>query len=253
MGIDFKKEIANLSHSLVQLERAEFFGHEDKNRWMPEYQKKDASVMCPPYVGPKYEKGGLIILCINPGGGTAKSGTRNEGDQILYPVITEFKNTTTNVEEMYWKTFIPIFREAKTKWDIYRQMHPVLEAAKFSTSQEELSDRICYFNFLQYRTKENKYPSKNGPDAKKIIPLTVKKFVKPLIKFLAPSLVVCFGKRVDEYIKHHYPIFPSRRVVWDRSHASKTPAAWEKVQRDREDCLKKIELWAESFHQECVD
>jgi len=202
------EQISTLSHSLVNLEREVFFGKDDN--WLPETQIEDAKTMCPPYVGKEYKKGGIIIIPINPGSGSAR-GIRSYGDEILYPVIKNFKKSTEEIYKKYWDEFIPTFKRAKVTFKIYDQMQDILNASKSNL------DNIAYFNFIQYRCKNNEYPIHNY-QTKDIIPKTINRFVNPLLKLLAPSLIICFGKQVDKYINKYWKEFPYKRVVWDRNH-----------------------------------
>ena len=42
---EFKKQIAELAHQLVQIERNVFFGDQDKTKWLPKYQLENAKVL----------------------------------------------------------------------------------------------------------------------------------------------------------------------------------------------------------------
>ena len=228
----FQTQAAELFHKLVKLEREEFFGNDDLVKWLPEFQVDDAKCMCPPFVGKNYQKGGLVILPINPGGGNEGNDVRNKGDSILYPVCHQFKSLENNIAEYYWKSFVPTFINAKMSYPIYLKMTDILQS-----SQTTLDD-ICYFNFLPYRGKSNKYP-KTKRDMSHIVPKCREKFVEPVLHFLRPSLVVCFGKKVDTYIKEYWGNFQYERVSWNRARADK-----ESVLKERELSKKVLRDWA---------
>ena len=232
----FKHEIAKLSNQLVQLERQEFFGNNDEEKWLPFFQSKDASVMCPPYVGKNYKEGGLVIIPINPGGGNETSEQRNYGDSILYPILHEFKGTRNNFDKYYWDTLVPAFRKAKPTWKIYKDMFPILNATKCNL------DNIAYFNFLPFRGRYNKYPTTQS-DMNFIIPNSINKFVKPTLNLLKPSLIVTFGKQVDTYIHRYWEKFNYETISWNRARA-----ATESVLRERQQSLEKLNNWENKFN-----
>ncbi len=229
---DFQKEAAEFFHKCVQIERTEFFGHQDLIKWLPEFQQHDAKCMCPPFMGKNYKRGGLIIIPINPGGGNESNEIRNYGDSFLYPTIHEFKDLRNNVVEYYWKTFVPKFKEAKMSYPIYQKMLDILNA-----SQTTL-DEICYFNFLPYRGRGNNYP-KSKKDMSQIIPKCRDNFVEPILEFLKPSLVVSFGKQVDTYIQEFWDDFKYEKVSWNRERAPR-PSVLE----ERKLCIKRLEDWS---------
>lgn len=223
-----KKEAAKLCHELVNLEREVFFGEEDEDKWMPEFQIDYSRIMCPPFMGRNYKKNGLLLLGINPG--VSKSDKMNEGDKILCSPLQLFKTTKTNIQEIYWEEFVPAFIKAKKTFPIYKQhTEPSLIAANHS-----LED-ICYLNVLQYRCKRNNYP-KSKKDINKIISPSIDKFLKPFLKFANPSMVVCLGKWVDDRLNNLWVDFPYEKVVWDREQA-----ATERRKRSREKCLSTLQ------------
>ena len=232
----FKHEIALLSNQLVQLERQEFFGDSDEEKWLPFFQAKDASVMCPPYVGKNYKEGGLVIIPINPGGGNETSEKRNYGDSVLYPILHEFKSARNNFDKYYWDILVPAFRKAKPTWKIYKDMLPILRATKSDL------DNIAYFNFLPYRGRGNKFPESQF-DMDRIIPNAINKFVEPTLKLLKPSLVVTFGKQVGKYISRYWNGFDYQTICWNRARV-----AAESVLRERQQSLEKLNNWENKFN-----
>lgn len=229
---EFQRQAAELFHKHVQIERFEFFGNDDLVKWLPEFQQNDAKCMCPPFMGKNYKRGGLIIIPINPGGGNETNNVRNYGDSFLYPTIHEFKGLSSNIAEFYWQTFVPNFKDAKMSYPIYQKMMDILNA-----SQTTL-DEICYFNFLPYRGKANNYP-KSKRDMSQVVPKCRERFVKPILKFLKPSLVVSFGKQVDTYIHEFWDDFEYEKVSWNRERAPRPP-----VLKERELCIKRLKEWA---------
>ena len=228
----FQCAAAKLFHQQVQQERIEFFGDDDLVKWMPDFQKEDARCMCPPFMGKNYKKGGLVIIPINPGGGNETSNKRNYGDSFLYPILHEFKGLQSDVVDFYWDTFVPKYKNAKMSYPIYQKMLDILNASKTTL------DDICYFNFLPYRGKANKYP-KSKRDMSYIIPKCRKKFIEPVLNFLQPSLVVTFGKQVDVYINQFWHGFNYEIVSWNRERAPRPS-----VLKERAKSLRKLEEWS---------
>lgn len=225
-----KNSVAKLCHELVQLERAFFFGREDEQKWKPEFQEEYSSIMCPPFMGKKYKKRGLLLLGINPGVG--KSNNLNKGDKLLYAPLKMFKESKDNIEEIYWKDFIPAFMKAKKTFPIYRQhLEPSLLASK-----KEL-EQICYLNILQYRCNKNSYP-KSKKDLDKIMPKTINNFTKPFLSLADPGMVVFLGQWVKNQISNYWDDFPYEHVVWDREQAST-----ERREQSRKKCLNALKEW----------
>ena len=156
---------------MVQLKRSELFGSDDVKKWLPDFQIEDAKTMCPPFMGSNYNRGGLIILPINPGGGNVTSDIREGGDNLLYPLVHEFKGLKNNVPEFYWDTFVPNFIDIKKSYSIYTKgISDILNASGTS-----LND-ICYFNFLPFRGRGNSYPHSKR-DMAEIIPRCIEYYV----------------------------------------------------------------------------
>ena len=225
-----KSNVSKLCHELVQLEREFFFGTEDEQRWMPEFQKEYSAIMCPPFMGKKYKRKGLLLLGINPG--VAISDDLNTGDELLYTPLSLFKNSKDNIDEIYWQQFVPTFVKAKKTFPIYRQhVEPSLMAAK-----KEL-EQICYLNILQYRCNKNNYP-KGKKDLDKIMPKTINSFAKPFLSLADPGMVVFLGQWVKNQIHNFWDDFPYEYVVWDREQAST-----ERRELSRKKCLNVLENW----------
>jgi hypothetical protein len=225
-----KNRVSGLCHELVQLEREFFFGTEDEQRWMPEFQKEYSAIMCPPFMGEKYNRKGLLLLGINPGVG--KSNNLNQGDELLYTPLSLFKDSEDNIDEIYWQKFVPAFVKAKKTFPIYSQhVEPSLLAAK-----KEL-EQICYLNILQYRCNKNNYP-KGKKDLDKIMPKTINNFAKPFLSLADPGMVVFLGQWVKNQIYNYWDDFPYEHVVWDREQAST-----ERRELSRKKCLNVLEEW----------
>ena len=230
MRVVNNSNVSKLCHELVQLEREFFFGTEDEQRWMPEFQKEYSAIMCPPFMGKKYKRKGLLLLGINPG--VAKSDNLNAGDELLYTTLSLFKNNKDNIDEIYWQQFVPAFVKAKKTFPIYRQhVEPSLMAAK-----KEL-EQICYLNILQYRCNKNNYP-KGKKDLDKIMPKAINSFAKPFLSLADPGMVVFLGQWVKNQIHNFWDDFPYEYVVWDREQAST-----ERRELSRKKCLNVLEEW----------
>ncbi len=233
----FQTEAALLFHSLVQIERHEFLGVRDKELYLPKFQACDSHLMCPPFMGRNYKKGGLVVLAINPGGGNHKSEARVYGDGILYPIVEKFKSVEGQPSICYWEEFVPVFKEAKKSYPIYQTLLHILNASK-----SDLDD-ICYLNFLPYRVRNDKYPTTKGL-MREVIPQCINKFVEPSLRIFEPSVVLSFGKQVDKYIDQFWVDFPYYRVPWDRSRASKTLEGRAQVSEAREKSKELLTSWA---------
>jgi hypothetical protein len=229
---EFQIGVAKLFHKQVQQERIEFFGDDDLIKWMPEFQRDDASCMCPPFMGKKYRKGGLIVIPINPGGGNETNNTRNYGDSLLYPLLHDFKSLQSDEADFYWEKIVPRFKDSMMSYPIYEKIMGILNASKTTL------DDICFFNFLPYRGRANNYP-KGKREMSYIIPKCRENFVKPVLDFLQPSLVVTFGKQVDIYINEFWDDFQFERVSWNRGRAPRPS-----VLQERADSLGKLEKWS---------
>ena len=172
-------------------------------------------------------------MAINPGGGNEKNDRRNLGDTLLYPKVHEFKNISQDMHIYYWDQVNPNFIKATQTYPIYKNISDVL-----ASSQTSLDD-ICYFNFLPYRGRDNKYPSVDR-DLSTIIPKCKNKFIEPLLAYLKPSLVVAFGIQVEKYIKSSWQDFPFETVTINRARAGT-----EAVRESKEKAKARLESWAE--------
>ena len=229
---EFQVGAAKLFHQQVQQERIEFFGDDDLIKWMPEFQRDDASCMCPPFMGKNYRKGGLVVIPINPGGGNETNNIRNYGDSLLYPLLHDFKSLQSDEADFYWKKIVPKFKDSMMSYPIYEKILGILNASKTTL------DDICFFNFLPYRGRANIY-HKGKREMTYIIPKCREIFVKPVLSFLQPSLVVTFGKQVDIYINEFWDDFQFERVSWNRERAPRPS-----VLQERAESLGKLERWS---------
>lgn len=240
---NFQNDAATLFHDFVRKERSTFFGNDDKQKWLPELQPNDDDVrsMCPPFMGKGYQKGGLVIIPIQPGGGTGDKYF-SDADGHLYEAIRQFKRLDADADifEYYWNEFIPRFKKA-TKGDAYNKSYPIFKKMTHVLQASNTSlDNICYFNFIPYRCKDNKHP-KNI----QIIRNCINAFVKPALEFLQPSLVVAFGKQVaNKYIENYWEDFNYEMACWNQIQAPRNPQHKKEIEQEREDCLHKSAAWA---------
>lgn len=180
-----RRAAADRWHENVQVGRAEIFGPHEP-RMLPIAEPEDAKVMFPGYVGLDYEPGGVVLVAINPAGGTDRFRA-TPGDRVLIPQLRRLRDARTDTDRL--KAFEEanrLFLQVVPEWNIWTNVAlPVLRTLKVEPS------RVAYLNLVPYRTRKNTMP----PAEARTRAWT--RVTKPTLDLLAPGRIVTLGKKVD--------------------------------------------------------
>lgn len=178
---EFQNKLIELLYTNVQVEREEIFSINSEN-YTPLHLKKDARIMFPGYFGENFIKGGTIVFGVNPGGGSDKRIQRHPSDNLLYPLLENFKQSKSNKIEIY-QTINKEFPEILKSWNLWRIFEPTLQALDNNLKN------IAYFNAIPYRTKQDKKPpvfaQRNSFNL----------LINPMLELIEPKLIICLGKK----------------------------------------------------------
>lgn len=178
---------------------------------------EDAETMFAGYVGLNFTPGdGLVFLAINPGGGGDAYITRTPEDELLYPLLGEFKRSTGDEVRERFEDVNAAFTRVLPHWNLWRIFAPTLAAAG-----REL-DEIAYLNVVPYRTRQDRMPPVAARRA------GWRQIVHPTLDLLNPRAVVTLGKKagsvVDDMLGTALPHFCVPRVIGDTYVAERARA-----------------------------
>ena len=112
-----RKEIARFWYDCVQIGREEIFGDHDA-KYRPLHMLDEANTMFAGYIGRQYANGiGVLLLGINPGGGT-DAYTRTREDGQFYPSLTTFKEAADEEILEAFEHVNDAFEVVVTHWGI---------------------------------------------------------------------------------------------------------------------------------------
>jgi hypothetical protein len=205
----FRESQARHFHALVQIERQEIFGPRSAD-YEPANLPHDASTMFAGYVGRHFRpRSGLLFLGINPGGGGDAYTARTQDDELLYPLLIDFKQSTgRDVPDLY-ERINDAFAQVVRRWNLWRILEPTLSAAGAQLSE------VAYMNVVPYRTRGDKRPP--AAATRKAWELVV----DPTMKVLGPRALITLGKNAGTVVSGlcgtsvpHYCVPRTRGDKW---------------------------------------
>jgi hypothetical protein len=177
---------AQVYRDAIKLTRSELFGL-FPDRQMPNHLPEDALVPFLGFAGPNYRRGGILLLAINPGGGTNSYCRRPPQDAELIPHILAFRDSPPSEVERCFDTMSSNYLKQAKTWNLWGIVQPVLTACKRKPE--------AFANIFPFRTNKDHKPH--------LVPLrnAINRVTRPLVTDLAPSIVVVLGKKAGDALK----------------------------------------------------
>ena len=222
--MSFRKEMAEVFHECVCVERKDIFGENDP---IPISWQDDARLMFPGVVGAEYAPGGVLLMAINPGGGkdTYSAKQREKyGDDRLYPAMGKFKSARGKDVYSSFNELNHIARNVMRNWPTWKYMVAAIRAVGVA------DENFVYINAVPYRVRNN--------DIKLI---TVEAFhrakdlvVSKQISFLKPKTLIIIGKTTGNVIGDYY------RSVVSNCYVVPGTKWWRYITPEAEKVFKRI-------------
>jgi hypothetical protein len=190
----------------VEAGRSQFFGDADADLPPGRSVLLGAHDRAPQFgfVGTRYGDRRVLLLGINPGNGP-DNDEPTRGDVRMMPAIAAFAEcpTTDNFDIASLA-----YKAECEKWPMWRRhCKEVLGPGKLTFEE------IAYSNCLPWRTASQSAFSASV--AQKAAEL----YVEPLLKELAPKIVIAMGKRAAQIVAMTSEIVPEL-IVWNRAQAA---------------------------------
>ena len=163
----------------AKVTRSEVFGT-DNDRWLPINNQDDAKLPFLGYVGANFRPGGIILMAINPGGGTDKY-IRTKEDERLCPKLKRLKSSTSKTAEIAVSRLFQSYIEIVPTWNLFRIINPVLEATNSDLSS------IALLNLVPFRTRGDSKPIVRA------LNYSWHNIICPLLPGLKPSKIIALG------------------------------------------------------------
>lgn len=173
---------------VIEVSRTDLFGA-FPDRQLPRYLQNDALVPLLGFAGQNYRAGGVLLLAVNPGGGTESYRNRTPQDDELIPYISAFRaSRPSETEDRFSDMSSNYMKQAKT-WNLWGIVQPVLDACGRKL------DEVAYANICPFRTYKDCRPH--------VVPLTraINQVAKPLVCGLQPGTVVALGKKAGDALQ----------------------------------------------------
>jgi hypothetical protein len=181
---------AQIYRSVIDVTRLDLCGSLP-DRQMPVHLSEDAQVPFLGFAGPNYRPGGVLLLAINPGGGTEKYIKRPPQDAELIPYILAFMASEPPVVESSFTAMSSSYMKQAKTWNLWGIVQPVLDACSKGP------DEVAFANVFPFRTYKDHKPH-SVPLRNAIIRIT-----KPLVAGLGPSTIVVLGKKAGDALHAH--------------------------------------------------
>lgn len=195
---------AQAFHRAASVSRATLYGT-PVDRQLPQNLQDDARLPLLGFCGPKYVKGGVVLLAINPGGGGAAYVRRTPQDEILFPLIEAYvQNANPDVVSESFRRMSASFSTQAQSWNLWRILSPVLQACG------KTMDDVAYLNCFPYRTAGDALPQATA------LRSGWTQIVAPLMGELAPSIVIALGKKAGN-VAEKYWASPGKLFVVPRT------------------------------------
>lgn len=216
MNSESNSAIAAAMLNALRLRRSDIFGPDDDQ--CPVSEINDAQVPQVGFVGRTYQRGGDLLLGINPGGG-GDSYRRTPEDMVLLPRIRSIHDEADPTQAM--RNVFDIYAHNMQTWNLWRIVGPVLQATGSAL------DQIGYLNFCPFRTRGDKMPR----TAEMSRCLTM--FFTPLIESLAPQRIIALGKKAGAWLERTslpgVDVFIVPRTIGDSYLSTEALAELERI------------------------
>lgn len=220
------KDVIEAFHKAGNKMRGDIF---PDDRLMPQTALADANTAACGWVGEHWEKGGDLMIGINPGGG-GDNYQRNATDDRLYGLLRAFRDSE-EIERV--KTFSALssgWIEIQKRHNIWRLISALLDATGSSP------DKAAFVNVLPFRTRND------SPAPTAILRKSADTILKPQIAALAPKRVFALGLKAHKILErlgdlNGAELVALPRTIGDSYIASQTAVILKSIQQNREGAI----------------
>lgn len=153
MTSNLTEQTAKLWHEIAHIPQDEFFVGNDHKK--PTNIIEDAQTIAPGLVGKNYKKGGIVLMSVNPGGGTDAYTARTPQDKELYTNLRKFRDakTTEDIIERY-NELQSCWLRVQKQFNIGQKLLPAVLKACNVTFED-----VAHLNIFLMRTKNDQAPT----------------------------------------------------------------------------------------------
>jgi hypothetical protein len=197
--------ILDTFHDVARLRREELFGD---NRLTPITCIEDAQTAAMGWVGRDYTPSGILMIGINPGGGT-DTYRRNPTDALLYGRLRAFRDATGGARSAAFTAANDTWVSIQRTHAIWRLISEVLAAARIRAEQ------AAFLNMLPFRTRGDK------PAPWAVMQQAWARATSRQVAALAPGAIVCLGYKAADALarlaplEELPPVFRLKRAIGD--------------------------------------
>lgn len=192
--------LALVFHGAAKVTRASLYETPNDSQ-LPINLQSDARVPFLGFCGLHYERGGVVVLAINPGGGGDAYTSRTPQDSKLIPLIEGFVAAAPASSSPAFDAMCRCYASQVQTWNLWRILQPTLEACGTTV------EHVCYLNIFPYRTAKDARPSSRA------LTNAWGKVVAPLLQTLEPSMLVALGKKAGGIANNFHRAPPPLYVV----------------------------------------
>ena len=181
---DEMKDVIDAFNQAANTTRADLF---DDNRLMPITATADANTAACGWVGENWERGGDLMIGINPGGG-GDGYRRNPTDDKLYGLIRAFRDAAPDQRDV-------TFSQMSSGWIDFQRSHSIwrLVGALFDATGQT-TEHSAFVNVLPFRTR-NDNPASIGTLLR-----SVDRVLMPQLDALAPKRIFALGLKTHKLL-----------------------------------------------------
>lgn len=160
------------------------------------------------FVGRRFVPGrGIVFIAINPGGGGDAYTARTPEDEVLYPLLENFRDCGGESVLLAFERVNETFTRILPHWNLWRILEPTLAATGRSM------DEVAYLNVVPYRTRQDEMP----PIAARRVAWA--RIVDPTLCLIKSVSIVTLGRKagsvVESMLVNSVPHFCVPRVIGD--------------------------------------
>ena len=187
--ISYAGSIAEAFSAAAKVARSDVFGA-DNDRWLPKNFQDNARLPFLGYVGASFRTGGVVLMAINPGGGSDKYKKTVE-DERLCPALQRLQDSSPQMAAVAAGEVFQNYIEVLPTWNLWRIVNPVLKATDTDINS------IAFLNVVPFRTKGDAKPHVKARN------FSWAKIVSPLLSVLKPSQIIALGKKAGDVLQKY--------------------------------------------------
>lgn len=179
------KDVIDAFHQAANKKRADLF---DDNRLMPITATVDANTAACGWVGKNWERGGDLMIGINPGGG-GDGYRRNPTDDKLYGLIRAFRDANPNQRDATFSQMSSGWIDIQRSHNIWRLISALFDATGHN------SEHLAFVNVVPFRTRND------SPIPIATLRRSADQILMPQLNALAPKRIFALGLKAHNLLR----------------------------------------------------